>query len=284
MKAVACPVCGEASSACALAGLLECAACGLIFREDLFFGDPVYKEGLEEGIYGGAKESLFAGALDLLDREFPAKGRLLDVGCATGELLKAAAERGWRAEGVELNPALAMKAEAQGFTVWPLAVEKAMLDKGGYGVVTVFEVFCLMDDPAAAAAAIFRSLKPGGLLYVREFNADFHLAASGLENSAVFKLLGLRPAVLHNFNFRAQTLRVMLERSGFRNIEIRNSRPTAGDPYRTGGRLGGFITRSLKVLYYLLAQALWYASFRRVYAGSTLIVTAKKWPSEGQRP
>ncbi|MBI5743475.1 MAG: class I SAM-dependent methyltransferase [Elusimicrobia bacterium] len=279
-----CPVCGENAGAGGMPGLEECAFCGLAFKADRYFGDPVYEEGLEDGIYGAAKEGLFAEALNLLDREFPVKGRLLDVGCATGELLKAAAARGWRAEGVELNPALAMKAEELGFTVWPLAVEKAMLDKGAYGAATVFEVFCLMDNPAAAAAELFKVMKPGGLLYVREFNAGFHLAAAGLENSSVFKLLGLRPAVLHNFNFRAQTLRVMLERAGFRNIEIRNSRPTAGDPYRTGGRLGGFITRSLKVLYYLLAQALWYASFRRVYAGSTLIVTAKKWPSEGQRP
>lgn len=271
-----CPVCGGTPAEGRLPGLPECPDCGLAFKADPFFGDPLYKEGLEDGIYGAAKTALFAAGLDLLERELPAKGRLLDVGCATGELLKAAAARGWRAEGVELNPALAMKAEAAGFTVWALPVEKAMLDKNAYAAVTVFEVFCLMADPAAAAAEAFRLLKPGGVLYAREFNAGFHLPVSGLEGMALFRALGLRPAVLHNFNFRARTLRALLERAGFSDIVIRNSPPTAGDPYRTGGRLGGLITRALKVLYYLLAQALWYASLGRVYAGSTLIVTARK--------
>ena len=36
------------------------------------------------------------------------------------------------------------------------------------------------------------------------------------------------------------------------------------------------VTGLLKFLYYRLAQALWYASFGRVYAGSSLIVTARK--------
>ncbi len=72
------------------------------------------------------------------------------------------------------------------------------------------------------------------------------------------------------------SLRVMLEKAGFREIRLRNSPPTAGDPYRSGGRLGGVLTGGLKVLYYWLAQALRAVSFGRVLAGSALIVTARK--------
>lgn len=271
-----CPLCGGAPEAGSLPGLPECPDCGLAFREDMFSGPAVYEAGLEGGIYGAAKTGLFTGALELLDSELPAKGRLLDIGCATGEFLKAAAAGGWRAEGVELNPALAMKAEAAGFRVSPLAVEKAMLDRGAYAAVTVFEVFSLMSKPAAAAAEIYRLLKPGGLIYVRDFNAAFHLPLARLEAAGVFSRWGLKPSVLHNFNFRARTLRLMLEDAGFTEVRVRNSLPTAGDAYRTGGRLGGFFTRAAKVLYYNLAQALWYASLGRCYAGSSLIVTARK--------
>ena len=42
------------------------------------------------------------------------------------------------------------------------------------------------------------------------------------------------------------------------------------------GRLGEFLTAGLKVLYYWLAQALWFLTFGRVFAGSTLIATARK--------
>lgn len=276
-----CPVCGGETGAGHLPGLEKCAVCGLVFKIDRYFGEPLYGDGLEEGIYGEAKAALFAGALDLLDREFPVKGRLLDIGCATGELLAAAAALGWQAEGVELNPALALKAEAAGFAVSPLPVERAMLDKNAYDAVTVFEVFCLMDKPAAAAAELFRIMRPGGLLYVRDFNASFHMPLARPWVNGLFEALDLRPGVLHNFNFRARTFKLMLEAAGFDEVRVSNSRSTTGDPYHTGGHLGGFLMSGLKVLYYTLAQALWYASFKTVYAGSALTVTARKpWPSD----
>ena len=275
MKTGICPVCGGSATP-AQESLLECGDCGLTFRVGRYSGEPAYEPGLEDGIYSGAKNALFLETLDFLETAAGREGRLLDIGCAGGELLKAAAARGWRAEGVELDPALAAKALALGFKVSPRPLEEAGLEHGVYDAVTVFEVFCVMDKPAAAAAEICRLLKPGGRVYIRDFNAAFHLPLYRLEAAGVFGFLGASPSVVHNLNFRAGTLRLMLERAGLRDIEIRNSRPTAGDPYRTGGRLGGFLTGALKILYYTLAQALWLVSFGRVYAGSTLIVTARK--------
>lgn len=274
MKEGLCPVCGAAVPASG--ELLECGGCGLAYKTEKYFGAPVYGPGLEEGIYSSAKAALFREALDLLDCALPARGRLLDVGCAGGELLRAAAGRGWEAEGVEVDPALAVKALAHGFEVYPKPVEEAGLAGGSYDAVTVFDVFSQMGEPAAAAAELARLLKPGGIIYVRDFNAAFHLPLYRLEKAGFFRPVGVRPSVLHNFNFRAGTLRTMLGRAGFREIRIRNSRPTSGDPYRTGGPLGGFLTGALKVLYYWLAQALWYFTLGRVYAGSALIVTARK--------
>ncbi|OGR44989.1 MAG: hypothetical protein A2X35_06225 [Elusimicrobia bacterium GWA2_61_42] len=275
MKKEVCPVCGGAPAPAA-PGLSVCGGCGLVSRVESYFGAPDYGAGLAEGIYGAAKAALFGEALDFLAGALPAGGRLLDVGCAGGELLKAAAARGWRAEGLEIVPALAVKASALGFEVHSRPVEQAALENGAYGAVTVFEVFSQMEKPAAAAAEISRLLKPGGAVYIREFNAAFHLSLYKLEQAGLFRLIGASPSVIHNFNFRAETLRLMLERAGFKDIRIRNSRPTSGDPYRTGGRLGGFLTGALKILYYTLAQALWLITAGRVYAGSTLIVTARK--------
>lgn len=270
-----CPVCGGAARP-ALDGLEVCRACGLAFLTEKYFSAPVYAPGTEADIYVEAKVRLFEEALTELGRMLPGKGALLDVGCAGGELLKAAAARGWRGEGVETDAGLAGKARAAGFTVYANPVEQAGLEREAYGAAAVFEVFSQMSDPAAAAKAICEALKPGGAVYVREFNAAFHLPLRRLELAGLFKPLGASPAVLHNFNFGARSLRAMLERAGFREIKIRNSRPTSGDPYRTGGRLGVFLTAGLKVLYYTLAEALYYLSFGRVLAGSSLIAVARK--------
>lgn len=274
----ACPVCGGKETRAYAPAMDRCVACGLYFRTERVFISPVYAPGLEKGIYGAAKEKLFTSALDGLERTLKEKGRLLDVGCAGGEFLKAAAARGWLADGVELDNSLAVKALARGFEVYTRPVEEARLAGAAYSAITVFEVFSQMEKPAAAAAELFRLLKPGGVICAREFNAVFHLSLYRLDG--LFGLLGARPWVLHNFNFGARTLRLILEKAGFREIRVRNSPPTAGDPYRTGGPLGGFLTGALKVLYYWLAQALWFLTLGRVYAGSALIVTAKKWPSD----
>ncbi len=270
-----CPVCGG-KSAPGAPGLIECGACGLAFRAVKYFGTPAYAEGLEAGIYGSSKTALFFDALDYLETVLPGKGRLLDIGCAGGELLKSAAARGWKPEGIELDARLAALASSNGFTILRRPVEDAGLSAGYYEVVTAFEVFSQMEKPAAAAAEVFRLIKPGGALYMREFNADFHLPLHSLELKGFFAPLGASPSVIHNLNFSARSLGKMLSSAGFREIRIRNSPPTAGDPYRTGGRLGGFLTRGLKVLYYVLAQALWAATLGRFYAGSSLIVTARK--------
>lgn len=271
----ACRVCGG-SSAPRGTGLLGCSACGLAWREEPYFGKPAYSAGSEPAIYRSGKEKLFSEGLSRLERSLPRKGRLLDVGCAGGELLKAASARGWRGEGVEIDAALARGASAAGFTVHAEPVENAGLEKEAYDAATVFEVFSQMADPAAAAAALSAVLKPGGVIYIREFNAAFHLLLHRLELAGLFKPFGASPAVIHNFNFGARSLKALLERAGFREVRIRNSRPTAGDPYRTGGRLGGFLTAGLKVLYYTLAEALYYLSFGRVLAGSSLIAVARK--------
>lgn len=278
-----CPLCG-AETAPLPGGLLDCGACGLVFRLDGYTGALVYAPGLEEEIYGAAKEKYFSSLLDFLEGVRPGKGRLLDIGCAVGTLLKAAAARGWKAEGVETAPALAAVAAGLGFAVSAAPVEEAGLARGGFEAIVLSEVFSQMKDPAAAAAEVYALLAPGGAVYIREFNASFHLSLASLERRGVFKPLGAAPCVLHDYNFRARTLRGMLARAGFTEIEVSNSRPTSGDPYRTGGRLGGVLTSALKVLYYWLAQACWFLSLGRVCAGSALTATARKAAEAGEKP
>lgn len=272
----ACPACGGGSEGAALPGLLVCRDCGLAFAAEKHRPAAAYAPGLEREIYGSAKIKLFEAALDWLSRALPNRGRLLDVGCAGGELPRAAAARGWLVEGVEIDARLAGLAAGSGLTVHRRPVEECGLAAGAYAAVTAFEVFSQMASPAAAAAEIFRLLEPGGAAYIREFNAGFHLPLLRLQRGGLFRAMGASPAVLHDFNFTPRSLRALLERAGFREIRIRNSRPTSGDPYRSGGRLGGFSTGLLKFLYYTLAQALWLLSLGRVCAGSSLIVTARK--------
>lgn len=268
-----CPACGGAALPADKAGMNHCRVCGLAWLDDKIFGAPVYDGDREKDIYAGGKLALFGGCLASLAARFPARGRLLDIGAASGVFLELAKADGWAAEGIEVDPRLAAAAAAKGFKIYNRPLEELGLPDGSYDAVTVFEVFCLMSDPFKALAELGRTLKPGGLVYIREFNGAFHMA---LEGRRIFGLLGLRPAVVHNFNFTAESLRRALAAAGFGRVKIKNSTPTSGDPYGTGGRLGAALTGLLKVLYYCGAQAVYYASFGRLLAGSSFIIEARK--------
>lgn len=75
----------------------------LMFGFVLLFGPP----------YLPTRKKQIIAALDLLDLQ-PGQ-TMLELGCGDGRVLRAAAERGWDAIGIELNPLLVIVAK---FTTW----------------------------------------------------------------------------------------------------------------------------------------------------------------------
>jgi len=233
----------------------------------------VYGNEDESRIYMDSKMRLFRDRLDRLNIRFPSRGQLLDIGSAYGAFMKMAQADGWTVEGIEIVPEMAARAAAKGFKVHTSPIEQAGLPDENYEVVTCFEVLCLMQDPVMALKEISRILKPGGMVCIRDYNAKFHLTLAGFRLPA---MLGLKPAILHDFNFTPDSFRIMLEKAGFTDIDITNSKPTRGDPYGTGGRMSPALTGAAKVIYYLLAQAVWFLSSKKVFAGSAIEISARK--------
>ncbi|HWS89502.1 MAG TPA: class I SAM-dependent methyltransferase [Pyrinomonadaceae bacterium] len=92
--------------------LRRCSKCGLhftdpqptpAFLEQCYSGDfhsELQAEGATEQ-YFGAKYQRY---LNYLSTYLPPGGRVLDIGCATGLLVKMLCDQGYRAEGIDLNP------------------------------------------------------------------------------------------------------------------------------------------------------------------------------------
>lgn len=102
-------------------------------------------------------------------------GRLLDVGCGTGNFVAAAARRGFDAVGIDFSE----KAVERGRTTYGVdlhrmttADARARFGDGAFDVVTAFEVLEHMDDVRSFVDDLTALLHPGGRLIISVPNRE----------------------------------------------------------------------------------------------------------------
>ncbi len=127
----------------------------------------------EEYLRHEASRTLSAEAvLGIVRSRAPAR-RLLDVGCATGDLLVAAKRLGFEAEGLELSDWSAGIARARGFEVYREYLETlAQRSPGAYDLITLMGVIEHFSSPRAELAHLSRLLVPGGMLAIWTGDVD----------------------------------------------------------------------------------------------------------------
>ncbi|MBN1423807.1 class I SAM-dependent methyltransferase [Candidatus Fermentibacteria bacterium] len=123
-------------------------------------------EGVEDPAYMARTEERAATFRKLVKRihRFCPGGRLLDVGCATGDFLDSA-QAFFDVEGVELSKWSSQIATERGFRVHRSRLPAVSKDSA-YDVITLWGVIGLFEHPHEEAAAMARLVKPGGLVCV----------------------------------------------------------------------------------------------------------------------
>lgn len=106
------------------------------------------------------------GILDELGPPPPHGGRLLDIGCNLGDLLRAAKARGWRPDGLEINRANADWLRQQGFRVYTEPLEVAPIAPRSYDALVANQVLEHVFTPNEFLDSAFALLRPRGLLFV----------------------------------------------------------------------------------------------------------------------
>ncbi len=200
--------------------LWKCTDCGHIFAnpypdKDFIFSlyssseDPLY----DEEARGRGKN--FIGILSVLEQLLPHKGKLFDVGAATGILLHLAARNGWDPYGIEASRWGVRTAwEKYGIKILEGDFVSTEREKKVYDAVTMVDFIEHVPLPFEAVSRAFQMLVPGGILcLVTPDIASFTARLMGK------RWWHLRPAHLGYFSMGS--LSHLLERTGFKIVKTR---------------------------------------------------------------
>lgn len=172
----------------------------------------------------------------LLARLGPAEAgrRLLDLGCGGGQLMLAGAKLGWRSLGSDVAyEACAVARTVSGGPVIQADSAEIPLRDRSVDAVTLINVLDHLADPASVLAEARRVLTVGGALVIRVPNGAFHRPSLRVLGwgGPLARRSGLTVyPVLHVFSFTARGLRRLVERAGFRVLDVRNSPLAAEGP------------------------------------------------------
>jgi 2-polyprenyl-3-methyl-5-hydroxy-6-metoxy-1,4-benzoquinol methylase len=225
---ISCPLCGRDNARifwqCEGFRYVRCPSCSLIYQHEQpqswelkehYDGEyTVYEEQNEQNFLRLALLGLKDAGFEKLEAGLPEKS-ILDIGCATGALLKHFKERGYRALGIELDSRSAEAAKARnGITVIDRPLEEAGIADESFGLVHSSHVIEHVTDPRRLVEESYRVLKPGGCFIVTTPNS------AGLQ-AKVFKERWRSAISDHLTLFNKKLLKRLLRESGFEVVTVK---------------------------------------------------------------
>lgn len=162
----------------------------------------------------------FNKKLDQIEKRI-SKGKVLDVGCATGFLLEEAKKRGWQELGVDVSSFAVNYCWKQGLLVKKGTIAEIRFPNKSFNVVTSLQTIEHEIDPLEHLKEIYRILSPGGMAVLT--TPDHNALTRKLMGKGWF---GYRHKE-HLFFFTRKTLGVLFKKAGFSKVEFKkdDSRP-----------------------------------------------------------
>ena len=161
----------------------------------------------------------FVSTISALKKLCPGAKTLLDVGAATGDLVKIARGEGYEAEGIELSEyAIRMAREINSIEIEHSILAEVKKD-GFYDCIHLNHVFEHFNEPLDELRHVHRLLNNNGLLYM-EIPYQFHFI-----DKLLFKLKGSRSdftlrSLHHAYFYTPRTISRLLISNGFEIIGI----------------------------------------------------------------
>jgi len=248
-----CPVCGHGErqpyDPAVQPAYQECRQCGCVYTDPRLSAEAMHQlvrtspalnyfhEHILLATEPVRRERIFRPRLERLRRHVP-RGRVLELGCAVGTFLGLLQEAGYEAEGVELCGFSIEHNRRLGRRIHDRPIEQLDLPPATFDAVCAWEVLCHVRSPRDTVAAVFKALRPGGVLMLTTINV------------LSFEYLTLRarhhtmiPHVFYQY-FTPGGIRRLLETAGMADIvvetpgqtDVQNIRDVLGRPDPSLGR------------------------------------------------
>ena len=242
VKERACPLCGSVSYSGVYkergaVGIVRCKDCSLVYTNPMvkepeknYWGDE--KKYFEEArlIFEGKGKSHrdvnYIDDLKMIER-FKPTGDFLDIGTNMGMFLRHTRGKKWNVTGIEPSPALSQMARKYfGLNIKTSYLNEAGFQDESFDIVTMTDVFEHIQEPKKMLGDIKRVLKRGGILFIKVPNGRYNLLKLGLAKmTGKLKDYDIFDSYEHLTHFSHDTLKKMLEESGFKIKKIYIGRP-----------------------------------------------------------
>lgn len=159
-------------------------------------------------IYRAVRKLALRQKLSLVN-SLATKGRMLDIGCGTGEFLAKCQADGWKTSGVEPSDSARDMAKSRGMTV-VATFKKEDYAAASLDLITMWHVMEHVHDLAGTVSTIAASLKPDGVLVVAVPNH------TSCDAKAYGEFWGAYDVPRHLHHFSPASIRRLLEPAGFK--------------------------------------------------------------------
>lgn len=234
LEYVDCPVCGSSPTALWLSDgkptqYVRCKGCGTVFASPR----------LDQESRHVRTDSAWSYSLNLLSferRRLPAlkqdaefiqryapSGKILDIGCSSGDFFQFFPKPTWERYGVELSSsAAAYSAKTYDAQVCAGTLTSANWPDKFFDVVSMIDMFYYVDDPKRELVEVQRILKPSGILAIEiTGQAYMFFRSRGLIALLMERRWSRLNSDSHLFWFNPAGLRQLLINSGFNPIAWR---------------------------------------------------------------
>jgi 2-polyprenyl-3-methyl-5-hydroxy-6-metoxy-1,4-benzoquinol methylase len=155
--------------------------------------------------------------MEVMSLPAQAGGRLLDIGCGSGERMMKMRDLGWTVSGIDFDPKAVMTAKSLGFDVYCGSIPEVYFPSNSFDAIIMNHVIEHVPNPREVLSACERILKPGGKLALATPNSSswgrrlFRRSWRGFEPPR------------HLYLFSPVSMKKALQGAGFSNMSVTTS-------------------------------------------------------------